>query len=120
MRSVTPALIVVSVLLGGCTSSVQPEPDLRPEIVRVGPGLWSGRTDGPFQIQVVFDPYDGCGAGIIFTVDERTAIVDSRPGQAIPAVREILVVGAKVNVTHTLVNQSCPGQSYAIAVERLD
>jgi hypothetical protein len=121
VRPVASALIVGGVLLGSCTSSVGPESDLRPEIVRVGPGLWSGQTDGPFQIQVVFDPDDGCGSGIIFTVDEGTLILDSRAraGQPIPAGQDILVVGARVSVAYTMVNQSCPGQSRAISVERL-
>ncbi len=120
MRFATSVSLILGGLLCACTSSLEPLPDLRPEIVRVGPGLWSGRTDGPFQIQVVFDPNDGCGRGIIFTVDSLTSILDSRAGQPMPTAQEVLVVGAKVNVTHTLVNQSCPGQSYAKSVERLD
>jgi len=119
LKSFPATSILIAVLSGACTSSVQPNPDLRPEIVRVGPGLWSGQTDGPFQIQVVFDPNDGCGRGIIFRIDDGTSILDSRGGQPVSASQEILVVGARVNVAYTLVNQSCPGQSWASSVERL-
>jgi len=117
VKSRTAAAVVVAVLAVACSSPVPPEPQANPEIVRVGPGLWSGRTDGPFQIQVDFGVDDPCG--IIFTVDSRTSIVDLRSGQPLPATQEILVVGAKVSVTFTMVNQSCPGQSRADSVERL-
>jgi len=87
------------------------------EIERVGPGLWSGRPDGPLQILVRFGAGDPCG--IIFAIDERTLVTDARPSLAVWATPQVLEVGATVLVAHTLVNQSCPGQSRAEAVSRL-
>jgi hypothetical protein len=94
------------------------------EIVRAGQGLWSGRTDGPFQIHVKSDLNDECG--IIFSADYDTAITDSRRWETDPsswktraAGPEILSVGARVEVWYDFVLDSCPGQSHATTVNRI-
>ena len=87
-------------------------------IVTTGRGLWSGDEEGPFQIHVKANLGDECG--IIFTVDSRSEIVDVRGGEPRSASSEILTMGARVAVWHGAVLESCPGQSFAEAVERLD
>ncbi len=102
-----------------CTSLTSPEsPPLTGVIVQSGPGLWSGDTDGPFQIWVKEDPEERCG--IIFRVDEDTRIYDSRGGRARRADADILSDGALVAVRYELVLTSCPGQSYAESVARTE
>ena len=110
-------LVGFVVLGSSCGSPVLPEGDgvLAGPIVAAGPGLWG---DVPFQIHVKSDPQDECG--IIFTVDSSSEIVDSRDGQPVTASAEILVEGALVAVWYTFVNHSCPGQSWAETVERLE
>jgi hypothetical protein len=58
--------------------------------------------------------------GIIFSVDEDTWIGDSRNDLARRADVAILVDAASVAVWYELVLDSCPGQSHAGAVVRLE
>ena len=88
------------------------------EVVRAGPGLWSGAPNGPFQIHVKPDPQDDCG--IIFSVDDGTWIGDSRRGPAVRSGIDILLEGARVEVWFDFVADSCPQQSRAEAVSRIE
>jgi len=115
-RSVWLTLAVSA--LAACTSPLLPdrEAELVGFVVRAGLGLWSGDTDGPFQVHVKVDPQEECG--IIFTVDSTTSIADSRNGDPLQADRAILAEGATVAVWFDLVLESCPGQSWAQTIER--
>ena len=110
-------MIAASTLLT-CTSPLVPDRDAEivGVIVRAGPGLWSRDAAGPFQVHVKDDPKGECG--IVFTVDSRTSIVDSRKGARRSADQSVLTEGGSVAVWFDLVLDSCPGQSWAEAIER--
>jgi hypothetical protein len=110
----------LALTVAACGSPATPEgdPQLVGEIVRVGQGLWTADTDGPLQIHVKSDLNDECG--IIFSIDDDTRIVDSRTGITKQSGLEILSQGAKVEVWFGWVLDSCPGQSHAEAVNRIE
>ena len=110
-------LLLASQVACGAPTLVDPLPDEAGEIVRAGPGLWSGDPSGPLQIHVKFLNGEDCG--IIFGIDSETRITDLRSSVERSASSDVLVVGAWVLVEYRLVNQSCPGQSYAEEIDRL-
>ncbi len=114
------SFVGLAVAVAACGSLTAPEgdPQMIGEIVQVGQGLWSGNTDGPFQIHVKSDLDDECG--IIFDIGDDTWIADSRSGITREAGLEILSEGATVELWFNSVLYSCPGQSHADAVNRIE
>lgn len=110
-------LLLASQVACGGPTLVDPLPDEAGEIVRAGPGLWSGDLSGPLQIHVKFLNDEDCG--IIFSVDPETRITDLRSRVERSASPDVLAVGAWVLVEYRFVNQSCPGQSDAEEIDRL-
>jgi len=110
----------LALTVAACGSPATPEgdPQLVGEIVRAGQGLWSADADGPFQIHVKSELNDECG--ILFDIDDETWIGDSRSGITKQAGLETLSRGATVEVWFSWVLYSCPGQSHAEAVNRIE
>jgi len=115
-------LVAVSVMLAGCGSPTEspsgPErPPLRTgQIVRAGYGLMGG--DGRLQIHVKSDSAEKCGT--VFSVDDNSWIGDSRSGSTRRAGVHILEIDARVEVWFGVELNSCPAQSYADAVNRIE
>jgi hypothetical protein len=124
----SPAVALALVLLvSACSSSVDPDEDFQwghrvdsvtfgetGFIHRAGPGLWAPST--PLRIHVLFDFAELCG--VLFSLNDETEIMDARSGSMVPSTDSILTAGAVVQVEYRFVNQSCPGQSYALSVVR--
>ncbi len=118
MRRSKGTLFAVGLLTTCTNSPMVPSRDaeLVGEIVRAGPGLWGGEETGPLLIHVKEDLADECG--IMFTIHSTTLVADSRSGEMRQAEEAVLAEGAVVAVWFDFVEESCPGQSRAEAIER--
>lgn len=103
-----------------CSSPAAPEGDplMVGDIVNTGHGLWGEDADGSFQIHVKADPTEECG--VIFSVDDDTWIADARGGVTRIASEDVLTSGATVQLWFRIMRDSCPGQSHADAVKRIN
>ena len=113
-------LVAVPLALIGCGSPTAPDGDPRMvgDVMQIGYDLLGSSAEGPLQIHVKSDPADECG--IVFSIDDRTWIGHSTDGFRVRAGEDILAEGVRVEVWFGLVLDSCPGQSHADALNRLE
>jgi len=79
-----------------------------------------GYVEGDYPMWVNEDPSNECG-GYVFAVDSESWIADSRGDlDRREAGTDILVPGAVVEVWFDLILDTCPGRSYAEAVNRIE
>ena len=87
------------------------------EIVWSGHGRNSFDDTDMFLIHVKDPPDEECG--IVFTVAPDALVRDSATGERLRDLPVVLAPGARVAVWYDFVFESCPGQSWTEAIERL-
>ena len=111
---------LTAALVGACSSplAVPDDATFAGEVVRAGHGLWSGNPDTPFQIHVKASPTEECG--VILSVTPETVITRGDRTVHLSSAADVLRVGTSVAVWFGFVADSCPQQTVAQRVARLN